>query len=299
MLRVLLLSLVVALPVTVRGETAAAPVLPKAAWGDGRTSGPDRKLTAKCYEQAESLRRKLDGTFSIRVVAPFVIAGDIPVEQMDRHIADDLVRPAQAMWNCYFDRKPNEVITVLLFGSQKSYHHWAMKLFRDDDLPYFGYYKPDERTLVMNISTGSGVLVHELTHALIVYDFPNVPLWFNETLASLHENCAVGSGQLLGKVNWRLATLRSAMQDKRLRPLRDMVAKRDFYDGNRSDNYAQARYFGMYMQKQGVLAKFYRHFRDNSRGSNADVKAVEAVFGKSIDRVEAEYLRWASTLRQE
>ena len=39
----------------------------------------------------------------------------------------------------------------------------------------------------MNIGPGPGTLSHELVHPYMEANFPNVPAWFNEGLASLYE----------------------------------------------------------------------------------------------------------------
>ena len=74
---------------------------------------------------------------------------------------------------------------------------WAKKLYDDDDLSKYGYYKPSEKTMLMNINTGTGTLVHEMTHALVRYDFPDIPSWFNEGLGSLYERCSLNNRTIL------------------------------------------------------------------------------------------------------
>ncbi len=262
-----------------------------------KTKYPPQKLIKARDKVARELKGKLDGTFTIETTGPFVVAGDMPAEKVKQYTDKLVAAPAEAMWTSFFKKKPDEVITVLLFAEENSYKKWATALFKDKDLPYYGYYKPEKRTLVMNISTGGGTLVHELTHALIVYDFPDVPLWFNEGLASLHEQCSVADDHIVGLVNWRLPALQKAINDGTLRPLKDMVTKRDFYGEQLGLNYAQARYFCMYMQEQKLLQKFYVYFRDHHAGRNADVKAIEKTFGKRINQVEKEYIAWVKTLK--
>lgn len=258
---------------------------------------PPPELVAACEEKAASIRREFGDKIKVIVDAPFVIAGDMSTARLRDHAKHSVVRPAKAMWASYFDRKPDKVITAMLFAGAANYKKYAARHYPDGGSPYYGYYTPSSRTMVMNINTGGGTLVHELTHALIVYDFPAVPTWFNEGLGSLHEQCNIGEDKITGLANWRLPGLHKAMADGTLRPLSDLIAQRDFYGARQGVNYAQARYFVMYMQHKGVLREFYRHFRKNATGSRADVKAVEHVFDKKIDKIEPEFLAWVKTLR--
>ncbi|MBL7133847.1 MAG: hypothetical protein ISS78_07100 [Phycisphaerae bacterium] len=260
---------------------------------------PPESLVRACNAEAEALRKRLDGTFTIRVDPPFVSAGNMKADQLARYVRGSVLRPARAMWSSYFNAKPDKVITILLLADGKSYKTWAKKLFNDTDVPFFGYYTSASRTLVMNIDTGTGTLVHELTHALIVYDFPNLPTWFNEGLGSLHEQCIVGETRITGCENWRLPALQKAIADDTLRPLSDLVARRDFYGALCGLNYAQARYFVMYMQQQGVLKKFYTHFRKAHKAGRPvdDVKAIEHVFGRKLPQIEKAFVAWVKTLR--
>ena len=201
------------------------------------------------------------------------------------------------MWKTYFQKRPGEPVTVLLFVDANSYTAWAKKLFNDTGLSPYGYYKREVRTLVMNIGTGPGTLIHELTHALISPDFPLVPDWFNEGLASLHEGCMVREDRIVGMVNWRLPGLREAMEKGKLRPLEELLTAGDFYGDNRGVNYAEARYFCMYVQQNSLLEKFYKQFHDSHEGKRAAVDAVEAVFGKKIGQVDKEFVAWLKTLK--
>lgn len=77
--------------------------------------------------------------------------------------------------------------------------------------------------MLMNINTGTGTLVHEMTHALVRYDFPDIPSWFNEGLGSLYERCSLNNKTILGYVNWRLPSLQDAIADKSYTPLASLV----------------------------------------------------------------------------
>ena len=258
---------------------------------------PSEALAGACRRAAQAMLARVDDTFTSVVEPPFVVIGNLPKRDLQRMARGSVLAPARVLWKTYFRRRPDKVITILLLRDGKSYRGWAKKLFGDEKVAYYGYYKPGIRTLVMNISTGTGTLVHEMTHSLIAFDFPDVPDWFNEGLASLHEQCSIRSTRVVGLVNWRLPALQRAVRGKTLRPLRDLVTRDDFYGSLQGLNYAQARYFVMYMQQRRVLQKFYEHYRAHHTGAGAGVKAIESVLGRGIDKVEADFLRWAMTLR--
>ncbi len=281
------------------------------ATGPAQEPYPSRELASQCQEAAKELRSRLDDSFAVLVRPPFVIAGNMSADEVDAHARGSVVGPAQAMWKSYFKHNPDKVITILLFTDRGVppprndrsagyvYRKWAGKLFDDNDVSYYGYYKPDKRTMVMNIDTGGGTLVHELTHALIVYDFPNVPDWFNEGLASLHEQCTIGKDEVIGLENWRLPALQKAIAAGKLRPLRDLITKDDFRDKRiESLNYAQARYFVMYMQHKGLLKDFYVYLRDHyDKDPDAAAPAgVEKLFKDKLEKVEKDYIAFVKTL---
>ncbi len=272
---------------------AAAPAQPATA------KYPSAELAALCGKKADDIRRQYGRKLKVVVHPPFVIAGDMSEAKLDSHAKWSVVRPARAMWTAYFDKKPDKVITTLLFAGADNYKLHARKDYPSGGAPYYGYYTPARRTMVMNINTGGGTLVHELTHALIVYDFPNPPTWFNEGLASLHEQCQVAEAGITGLPNWRLPALQGAIKAKTLRPLAELVTRRDFYGPLQGINYAQARYFVMYMQHKGLLVKFYRYFREHAKGDDADVRAVEHIFGRKISDIEPAFLAWVMTLKFE
>ena len=150
----------------------------------------------------------------------------------------------------------------------------------------------------MNISTGSGTLVHEMTHALVRYDFPDIPSWFNEGLGSLYERCSLNNGEILGYVNWRLPDLKDAIEDDSYTNLKRLLNTSDdeFYGDNSGFNYAQARYLCMFLQEKGMLRAYYKAFRDNYVDDKTGRKTLEKIYGKDLTELEKDYLDWVSTL---
>ena len=134
----------------------------------------------------------------------------------------------------YFDKHPAEPVLILLFEKAEPYKRLAKKWFGDDDVPHFGFFRRADRVMLMNVGTGTGTLVHEMVHALMSPDFPDVPDWFNEGLASLYEQCSLGTDTITGHENWRLPDLQTAIRKKTLRPLSEMIQDAHFYDDARS-----------------------------------------------------------------
>jgi len=245
------------------------------------------------------MKEKLGDGFIVERDGIFLIAGNLPRAQFESYCTYTIGAGARALWNTYCEKKPDPFITIYLFRDDKTYRHWAKELFGDTNVSHFGYYRPWDHTMVMNIGTGGGTLVHELTHALVKPDFPKIPTWFDEGLGSLHEQCRFASGTIVGMVNWRLPAVQKAIADGTLVPLEKLVAMNtgQFRGDKESLHYAEARYLCMYLQKLGVLEKFYKAFRDGFKDDTTGAKTLVRVTGKPIPDLEREWIAWVRTLR--
>ncbi len=162
------------------------------------------------------------------VSPPFIVAGDGDVDRVNHYLNSTIRAAADAMHKNFFDHaQPDKPIVILLFESDEPYRRLAKQWFGDEDISRFGYFRHDN-VMLMNVGTGTGTLVHELTHALIKPDFPQVPSWFNEGLASLFEQCTLDNGDIRGLPNWRLPDLQNAIRKNELRSLEGMMSDNDF-----------------------------------------------------------------------
>jgi len=98
-----------------------------------------------------------------------------------------VTRVFRYLYEDYFTRKPEKPIRVYLFRDKSSYDTYCRATYDKPPSTPYGFYMSRERKMVMNISTGTGTLAHELVHPLLSEDFPGVPSWFNEGFASLFE----------------------------------------------------------------------------------------------------------------
>ena len=245
------------------------------------------------------LKKQLTDSFYITTFSSFVIASDLGISETNSIVSNTISESMECFYNDYFEIKPTDITTIFLFKEDKSYRYWAKKLYGDTDLSRFGYYKPGEKAMLMNISTGTGTLVHELTHCFTNYDFPDIPAWFNEGLGSLYERCSLNDKQILGYVNWRLPELQTAISDKSYSDLESLMNMPDkiFYGENSSLNYAQARYFCLYLQHKNILKNYYKSFRDRFGEDKTGIKFIKEIIKTDMKSFDKEFVKWASSLK--
>ncbi len=229
-------------------------------------AAPATRPTADDYARhVQRLRERVSDEFTIVIQAPFVVIGDEPPATVQRRATGTVGWAVEKLKAAYFDRDPDHILDVWLFKDKASYERHTKELFgRVPQTPY-GYYSPSDRALVMNIATGGGTLVHEIVHPFVAANFPECPAWLNEGLGSLYEQSAEKDGKIVGLTNWRLAGLQPAIRAKRLKTFRELTKTSDdaFYNDDRGDHYAQARYLCYYLQEKELLTKFVRDFMGN------------------------------------
>lgn len=233
------------------------------------------------------------------ITEPFVIAGDGSPRQLAAYRDRTILAAARALRAMYFAKDPQEPNLIFLFESEAPYKRLAKKWFGDEDVPHFGFFRPSQHVMLMNVSTGTGTLVHELTHALMAPDFPEAPGWFNEGLASLYEQCSLGPGTIEGHENWRLPALQKAIRANKLRPLRELIEDPHFY---RSDlvglNYAQARYLMFYLQEKQLLRAYYRQFREGAKDDPTGMGTLERLIApQRLEEFEQQWKQWVLQLK--
>jgi hypothetical protein len=258
------------------------------------------ELAAACQRMRDHVTGLLGPGHAVIVRGAMVIGGDLGEAELDRCYRETIVPAGEGMISLYFSAAPDEPVAILLFGSESSYVRQARRLLGRDDVSRHGHYRPHLRMVIANVEHGSGSLMHELTHALMAFDFPDAPDWIGEGLASLHEACRVSASppDLTGLVGPRLAVLQEAIRRDRLPTVESMVSG-DFRSGPAALNYAQARYFCLYLQERGVLAEFYRRLRDGQPDDPTGEKSVRVLLGnRDWAAIDADFRRWVVELKQ-
>src|SRR6185295_9071203 len=127
-------------------------------------------------------------------------------------------RALDAYLNGRFAKRPERALSVYLFPDARPYQAYCKRRYGDDCGTPYGFYRPAERRIVMNIGPGIGTLTHELVHPLVEADFPGAPDWINEGIASLFEQFYLPKpGEIRGGKNWRYPRLVAGMASKKER----------------------------------------------------------------------------------
>ena len=257
-------------------------------------------LTNPYVEMAEKLKKDLPSYFTVVVSPPFVVVGDEPegiVKQRVKHTVEWAVKHLKKL---YKFRNPKGVIRIYLFKDKKSYQYHTKHLFGKTPKTPFGFYLSSEKTIVTNIATGEGTLVHEIVHPFLEENFPKCPPWLNEGLASLYEQCGEKQGRIWGYTNWRLSALQRAIRQGSLPSLLSMMkaSQEEFYGENSSLYYAQARYLLYYLQQQGKLTVFYHSFLKHREKDPFGIKTLQKVLSfSSYEEFQKEWETFVLKLR--
>lgn len=220
-------------------------------------------LTRSCTLAADELGGRLPDDCTVLVRTPFVIAGDSSESELDRLYATAIQPVTEALWRTYFDQRPDRPVVIVALRNETSYRNVARILDGYEPSAYAGYTQRGQRRIVLNAGTGAGTLTHELAHVLALFDFPEMPEWFDEGLAALHEEAEFAPDGLtmIGRPNWRSRLLRESLTTEDLPSLSRVIRTPSFRGEGENLNYALVRSFCLYLQERGLLAHFYRKFR--------------------------------------
>ena len=256
-------------------------------------------LNVDCRSAADNLQQRLTAEWHVVVREPFVIAGDFSEDQLERYHRDTIAPTARALSVQFFDAPPAWPITVILCSSDESYRECNQCLGERARSEYAGIYSRSEHRVIVNIATGEGTLAHELTHALAHADFPTLPEWLDEGLASLYEECEFSAdGQrLIGLENWRGPVLQDVMRRGEVPTVAELAGEK-FAKRDASVDYAHARYFCLFLQQRNLLEAFYRKSRSHTKSDRDAMQSLSELMGTTdLRTVDRQFQAWLGTLK--
>jgi hypothetical protein len=243
----------------------------------------ERFSAADYAQHIQGLRGRAPLDFNIIFQRPFVIVGD-ESEAVLRQRATQIVQWAVDRLRAdFFAKDPENIVDIWLFRDKSSYDKNTWEVFHEHPTTPYGYYSRAEKSLIMNIETGGGTLVHEMVHPFIQANFPKCPPWFDEGLGSLFEQSADRDGHIIGLPNWRLPALKDAIREHSLPSFQTLMAMTSdqFYGSNVAMHYAQSRYLCYYLQEKGRLISFYKTFSSKVAQDPTGIRTLQEVLGNS------------------
>jgi hypothetical protein len=201
----------------------------------------------------------------------------------------------EALWRCFFDRRPDQPVLVVALSTEQSYRAAALRLDGYEPVAYSGYTQRAERRIVVNVATGEGTLVHELTHVLGLFDFPQMPEWCDEGLAALHEEAQFSEDnlRLIGMRNWRFRLLADAHRQGAWPHLSSVIRTSAFRGEGESLHYAYVRCFCLFLQERGLLEHFYRKFRLGVGDDPSGLLTLRELMGaRHTSEIDASFQKW-------
>jgi hypothetical protein len=230
--------------------------------------------------------------FSVTRFRNFVIFSDLDEPTTFSIIDKDIRYTIDAMKRNYMRKSPQTVTPIIIFKDYEEYKNFAVGEFGIDptDLSPYGFYKVSKNIIAIKYVTWKGSPSHEVTHAMIQADFPEIPSWFNEGMAALNEKSTYKDGDLIGDFSWRILSVKRAFNEDTYTGLEDLMSTNDdeLYSKKASFYYAQSRYLLMYLQQQGLLKEYYKTFRDTFSEDKTGMLQLMRVSGKSIETLDAE-----------
>ena len=247
-------------------------------------AGPGTPGKADFDLHVTELKKRLPSNdFTIVVQPPFVVIGDETASVVKQRADDTVKWTVDKLRQDYFTEDPKEILDIWLFKDSDSYEHHTLELFKEKPTTPFGYYSSEHKSLIMNIGTGGGTLVHEIVHPFMEANFPNCPAWFNEGMGSLYERVGEENGHIWGYVNWRLPGLQKAIKAGNLTPFEKLMGMDSgtFYGDRTGVNYAQSRYLCYYLQQKALLVKFYKQFHARQKNDPSGFQTLKAILNES------------------
>jgi len=248
-------------------------------------------------------KEKVSSSVTITRFRNYVIFPDLDENTTYNLIDKDIRNTSDEMTRNYVSRLPESVTPVFLFKDYDTYENFSVNTIglESDDLSPFGFYKISKNVIVIRYISWKGSTSHEITHSYTRFDFPDMPSWFDEGLASLHEKYVYKDDVMKGDFSWRIVALRRAFRENTYTGIKTMMETNDneLYGKRSSFYYAQSRYLLMYMQQTVSPNKYYKLFRDTYDDDNTGITQLEKIMNKSIKEIDKELIEYINSFTQE
>ncbi len=246
---------------------------------------------------------KMPSSATITSFRYYVIFSDLDENTTYNLIDKDIRHTVDAMTKHYVSDLPDSVTPVFFFNDYDTYRDFSVNTIGldENDLSPFGYYKISKNIIVIRYVSWKGSTSHEITHSLIQYDFPDIPSWLNEGLASLHEKYVYTDGVMKGDFNWRILSLRRAFRENTYTGLKKLMETNDeeLYGKRSAFYYAQSRFLLMYIQQKDLLDDYYLLFKKTAADDPTGITQFEKTLNKPLEDIDKELVDYINSFTQQ
>jgi hypothetical protein len=258
----------------------------------------DKLLAVFMQKMSASILKRLGNGYSIGsgTNSPYIMISNAD-PQKQKTVEDVLRVVADLLGKTLFTNKPTAAFIVVIPNTMQDF---TQKMGGKSTSA--GFYNHANRTLTINLSTGTGTLVHEFTHALHFSDMEARgqmhPTWVREGLGSLYEESDPKEDRLDGLVNWRLPLLKQALQSGQAFAVREFLKKSpDYFAANAILSYAMSRYLFYFLQSKQLLFPWYARYCEDYAADPTGILTLEKVYGKPLAEFEKDWIAFVQTLK--
>jgi len=245
-------------------------------------------------EVIQSRLGKLPDGFSVIKYKYFVVFSDLDEKLTYQLITNDINNTIEAMKNNYAETLPDNITPIILFQDYERYKNYVLANYDipEHDISPYGFYKISKNVIVIRYVSWKGSIMHEITHRFLRSDFPDIPSWFDEGFAALHEKSTYKNGGLKGEFSWRIISIRRAFDENKYTGLKTLMETNDeeLYGPRSTFYYAQARYLLMHLQEKGLLKDYYVLFKSTYKKDETGITQLEKVLKKPLKEIDDDLL---------
>lgn len=220
----------------------------------------------------------------------------IPAEPMLPKELNELI---SFLKNQYEISNPNYYIPIYLYESDltnegyQGFSRFTKKVHGRGAGGRIAYFNPLDFSVVSWMAVNNGPLYHQIVHAMLLQDYPQIPVWLSEGFASMFEE---SGHQFMPMDNYRLLYLQQATKYRKMLSLQDLItsSKDDYESGSQSMLYgATARYFTMFLREKGWLETIYSELK---KSNSNDPEIVNHVLvqktGYGLSALDIQFNSW-------
>ena len=162
----------------------------------------------------------------------------------------------------YFPNLTHQPFVVIFVDQAYTGHRLLKQIYPESealrDSPFLGVFNPQDNLILATVSAGYGTFLHELMHAMLHSDFPDIPQWLDEAMASLYERSQWDGGALIPLPNWRLNNIQKSQ-------LVDLNVFQNIENDSVIDyqELSALRMLMLYLQSKGQLKSFYQTIKNH------------------------------------